>query len=199
MSEPLGGAEDVIDPALEAALVRLIAGSEPPPQEQAETKRLLDAKTFDRRRDNPELWAGWARSHRLAADLLLNSPPPNTFLPQALMLYGYAVENLLKGLYVLSKPRLTPGGLGSLKSHHLISLAQFCGLTLTNEESALLEKLREVVLWQGRYPLSTSPAGTPEWYLMGTTEQIGAERLFDRLMSELQRRSAGLQGPTRPS
>lgn len=194
-----------VDPEWEAAFEQMIArgDSGPDPGEEAEVERLLKtpvaASAFDRIRDDPSRWLGWARSNRGAAELLHDAehrenfehyekrlaPPARSYVQQVLMLHGYAIENLLKGIYVRRPPKPIPSGeLGELKglAHDLVGLARACKVSLTSEETQLLRSLTKIVSWQGRYPLGPSAAKTPIVHTMGDGEVLGARDLFDKLM-----------------
>jgi hypothetical protein len=71
----------------------------------------------------------------------------------ALMLYGFAIENLLKA--GLAARGLAQSGSGnfSLKSHLLIELSEQLGLSLSGEELQYLERLEHFIAWAGRYPI----------------------------------------------
>lgn len=79
------------------------------------------------------------------------------------MLWAYAIENLLKALIVKSKAKSwTNKGLltklpKELKSHDLPGLVKKSGLTyLHGEYEDIFEKLKECILWYGRYPIPLS-------------------------------------------
>ena len=71
----------------------------------------------------------------------------------ALMLYGLAVENLLKAGLAHQGKAVNGNGAFGLKSHGLVDLADQLGLSCTPAEIELLEKLETFVLWAGRYPI----------------------------------------------
>lgn len=71
----------------------------------------------------------------------------------ALMLYGLAVENLLKAGLAHQRKATTSNGSFGLKSHELAPLAEQLGLSLTDAEAELLERLEAFVSWAGRYPI----------------------------------------------
>lgn len=71
----------------------------------------------------------------------------------ALMLYGLAVENLLKAGLAHQGKAVTVTGSFGLKSHELASLAEQLGLSVTDVEAELLERLEAFVSWAGRYPI----------------------------------------------
>ncbi len=71
----------------------------------------------------------------------------------ALMLYGLAVENLLKAGLAHQGKAATASGAFGLKSHVLLSLGEQLGLSLSTIEAELLERLEAFVSWAGRYPM----------------------------------------------
>jgi hypothetical protein len=79
------------------------------------------------------------------------------------MLVGYAFENLLKGVHVRRLTRGQKGNLisqaelpGLLKKHDVLWLAKQLKLDLNSLEVDLLKRLKEVIVWRGRYPVPTS-------------------------------------------
>jgi len=72
-----------------------------------------------------------------------------------LLLMGYAIENLIKGILMLRhKEYFKPTGeITSIGTHKLVSLCQQCGIQLLGEESTLLDKLIKYIRWAGRYPV----------------------------------------------
>jgi hypothetical protein len=76
--------------------------------------------------------------------------------PAAQLLYGYALENLLKGIRVAKNPSLiTSGRLNrKLASHDLVSLAKEADFTLHIQEEPVAEALSKLSTWAGRYPVA---------------------------------------------
>lgn len=74
------------------------------------------------------------------------------------MLWGFALENLAKGLIVAKKSgsisRAKDGELKTrwIQSHELKKLMKRAGVALSNEEKDLLSLLSQVTIWGGRYP-----------------------------------------------
>ena len=70
---------------------------------------------------------------------------------QALMLYGFAIENLLKaGLIARGSVNTSPKNF-SLTSHNLIELSDQFGLSLSDDELVRLQKLEEFIIWKSRH------------------------------------------------
>lgn len=69
-----------------------------------------------------------------------------------LMLGGFVIENLLKGLIAKSKSIPIENGKPRFKHHKLVDLARDAEIPLSTNEKVLLQRLTEFVLWAGRYP-----------------------------------------------
>jgi len=81
----------------------------------------------------------------------LNQPPQLSSV--AYMLAGFAVEVLMKGVLVQEGSAVDLKGRFTLDSHDLLKLAERAALTLSDDESRLLERLQEYLTWAGRYPV----------------------------------------------
>jgi len=81
-----------------------------------------------------------------------NNYIPSTF-SSALMLAGFAIENMLKALLVTQRPAFDSSGNFSFKTHDLLKLADDVGLNLSMDERILLERLEQFLTWAGRYPV----------------------------------------------
>lgn len=71
----------------------------------------------------------------------------------ALMLYGLAVENLMKAGLTYRGQGTDKSQNFSLKSHNLIELGAQLEIPFSKEETELLERLENFVSWAGRYPI----------------------------------------------
>ncbi len=103
----------------------------------------------------------------------LNGAPP-TIAPQLefytieKMLIGFALENLLKGLWLAqgntlySKARLDSSKLGP--SHALTTFCEKTGFELTPEEHADLQMLKKIMTGAGRYPMSADQSESGQYY-----------------------------------
>jgi hypothetical protein len=86
----------------------------------------------------------------------IRHPEPN-YLPAG-MLYGFAIENALKGLIIakglgtVSRSKIDP----KIMNHDLVSLATDAGIALDNSERAVLETISMIAEWAGRYPVAGS-------------------------------------------
>ena len=90
-------------------------------------------------------------------------PDEGKVLFPELMLRGFAVECLLKGLYVKAGNKLASGGkyLGvkGASDHNLLQLAITVGLTLASAQRDVLKRLSIIMVGAGRYPI------TKDWSL----------------------------------
>jgi hypothetical protein len=77
----------------------------------------------------------------------------------ALMLYGFAVENILKALFIAQGQAATTKGRVSknLITHDLLKLATRTSLPLTPRESEVLDRLSHFISAEGRYPVGILP------------------------------------------
>jgi hypothetical protein len=147
------------------------------PYREAYIKRASDKRTWISKADDllhaasflePEvekIYRSWKRQ----VNLLPNNQPTETPINREgivevyLMLVGCAFENLLKGALVwrltrgkkgnrISEPELP----GPLKTHDVLSLAEELKLKLlSRREVDLLKRLKEIIVWRGRYPVPT--------------------------------------------
>ena len=88
-----------------------------------------------------------------------------------LLLAGLAIEGQLKALRIAQlkqagedivrfkkKGKTQQLSLrADLTTHNLVVLAEACGLTLSGDEEALLERLHKYVTWAGKYPIALVP------------------------------------------
>jgi len=86
--------------------------------------------------------------------------------PPALVLYAYAIENVLKGLIVANDPSLIDGDKlnAVLRTHELVDLAKRADFVVHVEEKPVLRALSELSVWAGRYPVAQNVrdfVGTP--------------------------------------
>ena len=75
------------------------------------------------------------------------------------MVFGFALENLAKGIIVCSDPKLVlrdrlknwHGG-----GHNLVALFGRAGIAVSTEEEQTLERIARITEWKGRYPVAMS-------------------------------------------
>lgn len=175
------------------------------------TPTKMTSKGFDKASHDPLAWRVHAISNRAAADVLWKATSSGKLADvlaagtqgtkidttsdhwkgverPAVMLFGFAVECLLKGLK-LAKGYKSPKE-GTLKgsellTHDLIALADGEGIALDPAERVLLAELTRYVTDAGRYPVGKSCSDTPKGQGLAsfTDETVGV--LFDRLLGML--------------
>ncbi len=155
---------------------------------------------FERNKDQPEAWLTTATNLKKAADILfaecpegwtLDGEPINPdklfVLAPASMLYGFALENAVKG-FVIEKcgsfDKAMNANEKAWKGHHLQSLAQATGLSLTQEQSRLLASVEALICWAGRYPVAM------KWEKFTLNSQLNADNntppiLLDKVEREI--------------
>jgi hypothetical protein len=127
---------------------------------------------------------------------------------QALLL-GYALECLLKGMYIKrhrvwedrdKKHAIARNGayarVRGARDHDLSALANAAGLELTEQERFILDRLKDFILFAGRYPIPTKvedmePVRTPDGKTVARryitrADLETAEALANRLMIEVE-------------
>jgi hypothetical protein len=134
-----------------------------------EKKRTLDG-LFQRKQNDPKKWFMTAWNLRTAADVLFQAceetrepggepiHPENEHLDSpATMLYGCAMENIIKGYLIKKHGGFEPARAVYKKAwgkHQISVLAVATGLPLTPEQRLLLCSLEAFIVWAGRYPIS---------------------------------------------
>jgi len=135
---------------------------------------------FERASSDPQLWKLYAKGLFDSAEVLraeyehqwseAATPPLNgtddevrlAFVHRsALLLYGFAIENLLKGLRVVAAGQRRRRHVQTLKQgiqlqlggHDLVAIADAAAIPMSRAESELLRDLTEIVTWSGRYHL----------------------------------------------
>lgn len=90
----------------------------------------------------------------IASEEILEAEPK--FLP-AFMLYGFALENLLKGVLVARDANLVGDKkINVPKTHDLVALADLAKISLSTTQRDLLKRLSTITTWSGRYPAAVS-------------------------------------------
>ena len=69
------------------------------------------------------------------------------------MLFGFALENLTKAIIVCRDPSQVKANKWHGKGHDLVKLFADAKLSVTNQESELLQRITRIVEWKGRYPV----------------------------------------------
>jgi hypothetical protein len=96
-----------------------------------------------------------------------------TFFLIYMMLYGLALENLLKGIIISKNPSNYKNKIrwGKNKGHNLICLTNKISFKLTNDESKIINSLSEAIKWAGRYPVKQNHNNVSEFIM-----QLGLDR-----------------------
>ena len=132
-------------------------------------ERDVVAEMFAERVSNPLEWFKHSRSLLAAArstversGLLIDVWEKSDLSNVATMLYGLALENLFKAIWVLNKFG-SPHDEGwepvaefpkELKTHDLVQLAKIIDPNLAEENELTLSILSDAATWSGRYPCS---------------------------------------------
>lgn len=148
-------------------------------------------------------WRMTATELRMSADLvgdrfaeavgnLLKGREPGQYLhvgASFLMLAGFAIEALLKGVLIARDPTaVSDGGLPRwLLTHNLASLMKRANVPLTEDETELVQRLAEAVQWRGRYPVPRRACELPDSHSVGLSDVNNFRALYDRLERELSR------------
>src|ERR1700722_11223334 len=120
-----------------------------------------------------------------AGNIALNTP--------ATLLYGYSMENILKGLLV-KKFQLKPNeykGRSGWKMHNLTLLFKQTGSDCGDHESQaqyqmLLKTLSAFIVWAGRYPVPFEiPAALDGFFPLRPETRSVLEKLYELLRAEL--------------
>jgi hypothetical protein len=112
------------------------------------------------------------------------------FGPVAMMLRGFAAENLLKGLLVVREPevwvRTSSERLFSW-THDLVTLASDAKVSPSAAETEILRRLTIFVEWGGRYPTALKAQKQPKTGATWSTDDLPViERLTGRLRELLE-------------
>jgi hypothetical protein len=73
------------------------------------------------------------------------------------MVFGFALENLAKGIIVCRDPSLVSGARLERwpgKGHDLVALFDRAGVNVSTEEKDTLVRVSRIAEWQGRYPVA---------------------------------------------
>jgi len=76
---------------------------------------------------------------------------------EASMLFGLAIENVLKGLWIIINGKKIKNDTKKLemvlKSHDLLKISEEINLELNDEDEKIMQFFTEYVMWKGRYPI----------------------------------------------
>jgi hypothetical protein len=172
----------------------------------------VDKQHFLRRATEPIEWQLAALSLLASANYLLEAdigPLPESFpgrwirssrgsVQPQLLLYGAAVENLLKAVRVAQGvPAILGRSLNPhLATHELRRYATEAGLKLTKAESKVLRQLQDVVE-AGKYPVAKRPGQNAAAWSFDYPDDIAAIwTLLERLDEALRATGTGCAAPT---
>lgn len=155
-------------------------------------RRAADAVLEHVRRD-------WQSLPRAFANALAGEQRPPSVAGQYMMLAGFAIENLAKGLILVSEPRRVqpdPAKPGRLlrwegSGHLLERLLRDANVTLSGAESELVARLETFINWAGRYPVALQamemahPPGEDGRARMSSDDIAVLEALYERLQRRL--------------
>lgn len=127
------------------------------------------------------------------------------FKPQILFvsyfLAALAIENLLKGLFVVAHPDSVSAGeikRNTLKSHWLIDLASEAGVCLSSEEKEFCRLGTEAILSFGRYHIGKRSSESPTHVTINGAAFEVYSSLYERLMSDLKKKPFATNSATTP-
>jgi len=149
------------------------------------------------------LWNDWRDAHAeilrlVGADARAELPAEvwqrGRFGLPALLLSGYAIENVLKGIRITQwrKSGCSPIAEGKLdnyfKKHDLIGFANDAQIPLANAERQLLIRLEACVVWAGKYPIAKEAEpkeltqyGVGPHRVVTSDDQLAISLLYERL------------------
>jgi hypothetical protein len=176
-------------------------------------KRTMDAEQFHLHATTPGAWIIQAKllmhaANRLSQDRneALNRMMVREFegekpediwdkqlLPVAQLLAGYAIENLMKGILFYQTPLINDEKLdNNIANHNLpVLYEEVCentGLKMIPETKDFLFRLKQVIVWKGRYPITKTKSDYVKEKHSSHPELQGLGRiqeLFDSLMIEV--------------
>jgi hypothetical protein len=120
---------------------------------------------FEQSGKNPLAWRHSAENLLQAAAAVKEKVLPLGGMMHSLaavqaMLLGLGVECLLKGMWIKRGNTLTSGGrirrIRKAGEHDLKLLANAAGVSLSDDEASVLNKLTRFVMFAGRYPIATT-------------------------------------------
>jgi hypothetical protein len=103
------------------------------------------------------------KTNETTIDEKTNPTVKHSLVNQHMMLAGFAIENLCKGhlanqLSDEERKAVQERGVlpKSLRCHDALNLLEQTGMTVSDTEKSLLNRITEAVLWRGRYPSAIS-------------------------------------------
>jgi hypothetical protein len=163
----------------------------------------------------PVTWLMKGRGLRRAGDRLMmffdatcrartDGAPPgdpalddSSFGGTALMLYGFALENVLKGLLIASDQSIVARAEADGRfrwegsGHQLLDLGERAGMRWEGDTRLYVSNLEEQILWQGRYPTTLRAAEHKEleWgWIGGELSSAWLTRRFHEIFAGAEQR-----------
>jgi hypothetical protein len=117
---------------------------------------------------------------------LLNDRTVSSISKSYMLLAGFALENVIKGLLIACEPTyITSGSLGNeLKTHDITELAtRIAGIELSKNERSLCKSVSAAIPYWGRYPIPLRKTRLMPSIAVTKGLRMTFLRLFDRLAS----------------
>lgn len=124
-----------------------------------------------------------------AEEVLPPSFPKDIFFV-SVMLAGFSIENMIKGIIVIDHPEYLKGGkIKGITNHDILKLFGLAELMLSDEEEKLCNLLILGISWFGRYPIPKRKEDELSRVKVGYNEfETGYDDLFARLHNEMDSR-----------
>ena len=147
--------------------------------------RAKEPSLFDYQVYGPCWWRPTSESLRAAAVILLTAE--SNVRGPGLLLYGFALENLLKGCLAahLNKFGSCTDGLlpKKLNIHDLVRLSRNCGFPASADDIRVFQALTQWSVWRGRYHIPKVENPPPDTTGSECTLDVGVlDNLFDRVL-----------------
>jgi len=133
------------------------------------------------------LWVQHAESVALSHDAFGRFSHRPTISRSFVLLAGFALENVLKGIIVARDPSQVSGGRLSrtLTSHRIGRLAELARESLDEDEARFCALAEEAIPYWARYPIPLSADRLKDEMPVSATHQQAFERLFARARMQL--------------
>lgn len=155
---------------------------------------LLSAASF-LKPEVEKLYRSWKKRFGISSELPDGQPTDTPIAREGIvevymMLVGCAFENLLKGVYVRQLTRgqrrnliSTPKLPKELNGHNLMWFVQKLGIEedLSSLQKNLLKRLKETIIWRGRYPVPTKHTEMMTKFMTHTGDLATVEGLVAKL------------------
>jgi hypothetical protein len=164
--------------------------------------RRIITNAFHKYKEDPDQWGDTASLLRRAAQLLFTAeqksgpdangepihPEDQGIDNPATLLYGYAIENAIKGYLIekLNGYKNAEQEAGHAWNHCLCDLAGKTGLPLTDDQRHLLRTLQSFVIWAGRYPIPKKPEKFDFLIPLDNKDVLLMDDFFDAMLRGLE-------------